>query len=128
VRFSYEKDDLQYLIPASADPAPDRFDERSAVDGPVDAEGHIFIDYNPGRYYGVIVLRPTEEGFASFGSLPPPDDSLGERWRFYSSRAVDVDGDGTYEIEENVNTCDPSCAAASYVTTLYRWTGTDYVP
>jgi hypothetical protein len=40
---------------------------------------------------------------------------------------VDVDGDGVFEVHSSVNTCDPSCAEGDYITTIYRWNGTDYV-
>ena len=60
---------------------------------------------------------------ADFDTLP----TVLSGQRLYSAHAVDVDGDGTYEIRSEDNTCTPTCAAANYVITLYRWNGSDYV-
>jgi hypothetical protein len=91
---------------------------------PTDATGHLFLNYNPGRYDGVVILSPTTAGFDDYGSLPqPPDDQTGG---FYSGAAVDLDKDGTYEIKVDANTCEPDCAAANYLEMLYRWTGNSY--
>ncbi len=53
--------------------------------------GRIFIDYDPGRYNGVIILGPTVDGFEDFDALPPAGDYLG---RFYYAEATDADRDG----------------------------------
>ncbi len=97
--------------------------EKSQVPSPIDAEGNIFINYNPGRYNGVIVLRPVAGGFEDFGTLPSPRDYNG---RFYYAKATDPDHDGIYDIEESTNDCQPSCAEASITNTLHTWNGTDY--
>lgn len=64
---------------------------------PRDGTGNIFINYDPGRYNGVIVLRPTD------------------------------DGDGVYEIRSEINTCEPSCADGNTLVRLHRWNGQDFV-
>ena len=94
------------------------------VPNPVDNTGHIFLNYNPGRYNGVIVLDPTGTGFDDYGSLPPGQDPLG--WRFYSATAVDPTHSGTYEIKATVNNCVPDCADGKQVQSFWRWNGTDY--
>jgi hypothetical protein len=88
-----------------------------------DSTGNIFLDYNPGRYNGVLVLRPAPQGFQDFGSLPKEGDYQS---RFYSAEAKDVDGDGSYEIDVGINDCDPSCAEGTYHHSIYRWTGREY--
>jgi hypothetical protein len=88
-----------------------------------DGSGNIFLNYDPGRYNGVIVLRPTAAGFDTFGTLQKPGDYSG---RFYNAVLVDTDKDGTYEIEHSVNNCEPSCAQATVTRTVYRWNGSDY--
>jgi hypothetical protein len=98
---------------------------RKAVPHSIDETGNIFLDYNPGRYNGVIVLRPVEGGLVNFGTLPPPDGYDG---RFYSAHAFDLEGDGIYEIETAINDCLPSCAEGTVDFTTYTWNGSDYAP
>jgi D-methionine transport system ATP-binding protein len=95
------------------------------VSRPIDNTGHIFINYNPGRYNGVIILDPTGDGFDDYGSLPPGQDPIG--WRFYSAAAVDPSHSGTYEIQTTINNCVPSCAQGAETQSFWRWNGTDYV-
>jgi hypothetical protein len=89
---------------------------------PIDATGHVFLNYNPGRYNGVIVLGAIGGGFDDFGSLPKQDDPVGGR--FYSATATDVNG--TYEIDVAINNCVPTCANGKLEHTIYQWTGTAY--
>lgn len=117
VRYSYSIDLLYELAPARLRPDPTA---EGPMD-PVDSTGNVFIDYNPGRYNGVIVLRPTEIGF----------DDLGTAWadtgtRFYSAVIVDRDGDGQFEIEQATNDCEPSCGEGTTTVKVFRWNGTDY--
>ena len=88
-----------------------------------DALGHLFVTFDPGRYDGVIVLRPVAGGFEDFGTLPPPGEYA---TRFYSARAVDLDGDGRLEVVVQLNDCHPSCAEGRVTETTYAWDGTDY--
>ncbi|MFY1683581.1 hypothetical protein ACN265_18780 [Micromonospora sp. WMMD730] len=88
-----------------------------------DVTGKIFVNYNPGRYDGVIILQPSSDSFVTFGSLPPAGDY---RARFYSAVLRDDDRDGIYEIVQSHNDCEPSCAEGKITNVTYRWAGTDY--
>lgn len=91
----------------------------------VDDAGNIFIVYEPGRYYGVIVLRPTVNGFEDFGSLPPGD---GYEGRWYSSRVDDIDNDGVNEVVESLNNCDPRCINTdNYTEVTSKWDGKTFI-
>ena len=90
----------------------------------VDAAGHIFFRFNPGRYDGVIILSPTSDGFDDFGSLPAADGST--EGRFYSADVVDDDADGIYEVVVATNDCNPDCAGGSTTLATYRWDGIDF--
>jgi hypothetical protein len=89
---------------------------------PIDAAGHVFLNYNPGRYNGVIVLDAIGGGFDDFDSLRKQDNPAGGR--FYSATATDVNG--TYEIDVAINDCVPDCAEGKLQHTIYQWTGTAY--
>lgn len=97
--------------------------ELAPAEVPRDGTGNIFLNYNPGRYNGVIVLRPVPEGLLDFGSLPPEGDYQA---RFYYAVIVDRDGDGTFEIDKMSNDCDPDCAGGTISHTMFGWTGSDY--
>lgn len=90
----------------------------------VDAAGHVFFRFNPGRYDGVIILVPTSDGFDDFGSLPAADGST--EGRFYSADVVDDNGDGIYEVVVATNDCNPDCAGGSTTFATYRWDGIDF--
>lgn len=95
-----------------------------AVNEPaIDDTGHLFVNFNPGRYNGVIVLAPIEDGFEDFGTLPDYGDY---NTRFYYAEAVDPNEDGTLEVEVSENDCIPSCADGSITSTVYTWDGEDY--
>jgi hypothetical protein len=72
----------------------------------------------------VIVLDPIGGGFDDFGSLPTKADPAA--WRFYSAVTTDTNKDGTFEIDQAVNNCTPSCADGTLTHTTYEWTGTSY--
>jgi pimeloyl-ACP methyl ester carboxylesterase len=99
--------------------------ELSAAKPAPDRAGNYFLDYNPGRYNGVIVLRPKAGGFDDFTTLPPEDDYMA---MFYYAEHRDVNGDGTLEIEKFANDCDPSCAEGTITSQVHRWTGRGYQP
>lgn len=92
--------------------------------GPVDAQGNVFIEWNPGRYNGVTVLVPTDDGFDDLRTAPS-GDTLG---RFYSGSVVDDDQDGTYEVLLEINSCFFSCAEGPLYQTTFDWNGADFVP
>lgn len=111
VRFSWRHEDLYWFGPAGSSRFADPMDD---VRSPIDALGHIFLGFDPGRYNGVIVLVPTKTGFEDLQTLPPPDDY---QTRFYCASVVDVDHDGVYEVVAP-DFCEDS---------TYRWRGTDYL-
>lgn len=124
VRWTYENESLYSLDLAGTGQYLPEYIEADPVDGPVDDTGHIFLTFNPGRYDGVIVLSPVDDGFEDFATLPPSD---GYDTRFYNAYAIDVNGDGVYEVESFENDCVPSCAEAEATSTIYVWNGEDYV-
>jgi len=91
----------------------------------VDKIGHIFINYDPGRYNGVIVLGPIGHGFDDFGSFPSGSDPAS--WRFYDAVASDTDGNGTFVIDVSQQSCVPDCASGGITHVLFRWDGSEYV-
>lgn len=97
--------------------------EIAPAETPIDETDHIFLNYNPGRYNGVIILDPIHGGFRDFDTLPEPGDFA---QRFYSAQLYDVDADGTYEVRSEINTCRPSCADANYELVTFVWNGQDY--
>lgn len=92
-----------------------------------DTTGHLFVDFNPGRYNGVIVLEPVAGGFRDFATLPTADLG-GYDTRFYDAFTRDLDHDGKIEIVAESNNCDPDCAGGTVTTRAYWWSGSDYVP
>ncbi len=102
------------VIPADASTAPL---------ATVDALNHIFIQYNPGRYDGILVLVPVATGFDDLNSGWDADTATG---RFYSTAASDVNNDGQYELQTTVNDCSPSCAEGLGTTEMSVWDPTAY--
>ncbi|WP_344513801.1 hypothetical protein [Dactylosporangium maewongense] len=95
------------------------------ADPGMDATGNVFINFNPGRLNGVIILRPVAGGLKDFATLP--DAESGYQERFYSARLVMDTAKGTYTVRSELNDCEPSCAEGTIHTTTYRYNGTDYV-
>lgn len=92
-----------------------------------DSTGNAFVDYNPGRYNGVLVLVPTETGFEPIDrETRARDDTTGQR-NFYSAELEGPGADGQYSIKSSINDCDPSCAGGTTTTTFLVWNGTNYV-
>jgi hypothetical protein len=100
------------------------WEELNLAQPPRDKTGHIFINFNPGRYDGVIILQPTADGFAPFETLPAAGDYDS---RFYSATLIDSNADGVYEVDKATNNCVPTCAEGTITHVIYRWNGTDYV-
>lgn len=123
VQWSYEYTSLPALSPV--DVADSYSNTEPQVDRAVDSNGHIFLNYNPGRYNGVIVLEPTSDGFEDFGSLEAAEELLSP---FYSADVVGETTDGAFIIQSSTNDCIPSCAAGSTVAVQYEFNGEDYVP
>lgn len=62
------------------------------------------MEWDPGRYLGVTALQPVPGGFNDHKTLMDSGDYNG---RFYEAHVEDVDHDGTFEIVETPNDCDP---------------------
>ncbi|MEV6967139.1 hypothetical protein AB0M47_18725 [Hamadaea sp. NPDC051192] len=89
-----------------------------------DNTGHIFLNYDPGRLNGVIILNPSPAGFDTYQTLPAPGDYA---QRFYSASVVDTNHDGRFEIDSALNDCEPDCAGGTIHHTSYQWNGSDYI-
>jgi hypothetical protein len=128
-RAPYEQNEARILVVDASGTVRWRFDNSTWITlkptNPwMDNTGHLFLTYNPGRYDGLVVLNPTAAGFDNYGSLPTATDE--PTGAFYGGRPVDDNHDGTFEILEEINVCEPTCADGHYVATTYRWNGTDY--
>lgn len=89
-----------------------------------DASGNIFIDYNPGRYDGVMILRPTADSIQVLaGGYMDQQASQ----NFYAAFLVGPGADGLYEISQYTNDCTPDCASGTTTSQLFGWDGTTYV-
>lgn len=119
-RYRYDNEHMFEFAPAGAR----AYCWADKVTSPVDAAGTIFLDYNPGRYNGVIALRPTVEGFEDFGTLPPSDSYDG---RFYYATPIDADDDGIFEVEQFNNDCIPDCAGGTITSKKWRLRDDDFV-
>lgn len=97
------------------------YEKWSLASPAVDATGHLFVIYNPGRYDGVIALVPTPGGFAAFS----PSYSSGG-FRYYYAELAGPDGRTGYAIEVSNNDCNPSCADGSITSKTLQWNGRDY--
>ncbi len=102
------------------------WDEGSVANPAMDSTGNLFVNFNPGRYNGVIILRPVPGGFKDFATLPDTDSGYAER--FYSARLVYDSATNTYTVRSEINDCTPSCADGTIHVTLYHFNGQDYVP
>jgi hypothetical protein len=91
-----------------------------------DSTNNVFITYNPGRYNGVVVLVPDEDGFADIGW-----DQSGEYQSttnaFYYAELEGPGSDGRYAITQYGNDCEPSCADGAISEKTLRWNGSQYV-
>lgn len=101
--------------------------EDAIVHASTDTLGHVFIVWNPGRYDGVMALRPTTDGFDVFDAA------------YYPAEIVDVDGDGQFEILD-MDDCDVGCRSSvsygsflsleygSLLAEVLYWNGSEYGP
>ena len=85
-------------------------------------DGNLFMTYNPGRYDGLIVLRPTLTGFEDFGSIPNPNSTSGA---FYYVEVARLKTSAA--IIQTANDCNPSCAGGQITRTILQWYGGSYV-
>lgn len=87
-----------------------------------DRSGNVFIRYNPGRYDGIFILRPTPDGFDAASG----DYGDGSSWNFYYARLIGPGRDGLFTIEQSDNDCAPDCASGTVTTEMYHWDGARY--
>ncbi len=83
-----------------------------------DATGNVFINYDPGRHNGLVVLRPTQNGFTI---LAHSYDRLAEGLPFYEAHLLAPGADGRASIETRTNDCTPSCVAGTVFTQTWSW-------
>lgn len=89
-----------------------------------DASGNVFIIYNPGRYDGIMILRPTATGIQILvGTYFAPTELS-----FYSADLVGPGSDGLYQIRQYANDCVPDCARGTTTSQTFAWNGATYVP
>lgn len=82
-----------------------------------DSNHNLYITYNPGRYPGIIVLKPTANGLEDFGTDSFPRTYNG---RFYNA-VTSTESDGSYTIVLSRNDCDPSCAGGTITSTKWHY-------
>lgn len=87
-----------------------------------DTTGNVFIYYDPGRYNGVIVLRPTAEGFDDLQTLPGENPG----GRFYYA-VVQGEAEDEVSIWKYTNDGVPDYATGTVTKERFVWNGTDYV-
>lgn len=89
-----------------------------------DSTGLYFINYNPGRYNGLTVLRPSPTGMdviAGWYSNPMGQD-------LYYARLDGIGPDGKYTIIQSRNDCTPDCATGTTTEQRLKWNGTEFAP
>ncbi len=85
------------------------------VSSPVDGRGNVLFVWNPGRFNGVSLLVPTTDGFT--------DSAVAG---YYYADPIDVEGDGLYELRQNFQICEPTCAGGIYYSYTWTWDGTQF--
>lgn len=92
-----------------------------------DATGNTFVNYNPGRYDGVIALIPSATGFEDIGWRDPSSQNeyIG-RHAYYYAELIGPDSNGQYIIRQSSNDCVPDCAGGTITHQDLRWNGSDY--
>ena len=84
----------------------------------VDPGGHVFFRVKTAGGENVVALGATAKGFAR---LPVGDDSA------VSAQVGDLDGDGWYEVVQQLAVCNPTCADRPVESNVMRWTAGGYV-
>jgi len=97
--------------------------ELTMADPGTDASGNVFVMYNPGRYDGVIILRPTRTGIDLLVGPQPGEGS--SSLDFYGVEMHLVSG--LYEITVRHDDCIPDCATSESYPETFTWNGTTYV-
>ncbi len=114
VRWSYQTEDSFFYSFKIANPASD-------------ATENIFVKYNPGRYDGVAIFRPTIEGMTTLKSyeLGTSSEVAGG---FYDAELLPADRNGNFRVKQRTNSCEPSCADGKIEHRIFVWNGSSYVP
>jgi len=89
-----------------------------------DATRNTFITYNPGRFNGVLVLVPTDYGFADIGWGATHYQG---RYAYYYAELSGPGSDGRYTITQYTQNCTPSCAEDISTKQELTWNGSEYV-
>ncbi|MCL2466485.1 MAG: hypothetical protein FWF02_11450 [Micrococcales bacterium] len=103
----------------------DLYYELKVANPGTDSSGNVFVMYNPGRYDGVIVLRPTPTSIDVLVGTASGEGDPVTSLDFYSAYLSMVSG--MYEVTVRKNDCDPDCADGTPSSTTYTWNGTTYV-
>lgn len=98
----------------------------SLADPAMDKNGLIFMNYNPGRYNGVAILRPTSIGIDVMAWPSQPEGVSEETIDLYYAELEGPGTDGTYDIVKFANDCTPSCADGTITSERFRWNGTTF--
>ena len=88
-----------------------------------DKTGNIFIKYNPGRYDGVAIVRPTSTSMKVLAGGYDDKAPLS----FYYAELQGPGSNGRYTIVAYNNNCIPDCATGTVTSQTYTWNGTTYV-
>ena len=88
----------------------------------IDSSGLLFINYNPGRYNGLAILRPTADGM---DIVAWPYDAPGGQV-LYNAELEGPGEDGKYVIIQYRNDCTPSCADGTTTTEQLTWNGSEF--
>ena len=98
--------------------------EFSLADPATDNTGLYFINYNPGRYNGLTVLRPSATGMdvvTGWYSKPLGQD-------LYFARLDGIGSDGKYTIIKSKLDCTPDCARGPVTEQRLKWNGSEFAP
>ena len=88
-----------------------------------DATGNTFINYNPGRFDGVVVLIPTDDGFEDIGL---DDSGYSGRLAYYYAEVIGPGSNGEFVIRQWQQDCTPSCAEGADTSEDLHWNGSGY--
>jgi len=89
-----------------------------------DASGNIFVVYNPGRYDGVMIMRPTNDSIDVLATTYNGYQVEPTPLYFYDTNLYGPGSDGLYEIVQSNGDCVQSVTDCE---TFFVWDGTTYV-
>ena len=95
------------------------------ADPATDASGNVFFVYNPGRYDGVMIIRPSPNGIVTLAEAS--DQPSPGTYNFYGGILVGPDSSGLYQVNAYRNDCTPSCAAGTMTVRVFTWDGGKYI-